>query len=95
MMGEGRRFKMVSDRVGSPTYLSDLARAIVTVMVTPYRGILHFANTGEPTSRYHLLKELAAHLGRHTTDVAVPEAAWTEMSRRPTSPRSTPASTPP
>jgi dTDP-4-dehydrorhamnose reductase len=60
---EGRRFSMVSDRIGSPTYLRDLARAIVRVIVTPCRGILHFANAGEPTSRYHFLEALARRLG--------------------------------
>ena len=79
MLKEERRFKVVSDRIGSPTYLSDLARAIVNVMVTPYRGLLHFANSGEPTSRYHLLKELAAHLGIDTRPMSpIPGAAWTE-----------------
>lgn len=79
MLKEGRRFRMVSDRIGSPTYLTDLARAIVNVIVIPYRGVLHFANTGEPTSRYHLLRELAGHLGVDAkTMTPIPEAAWTE-----------------
>lgn len=80
---EGRGFSMVSDRIGSPTYLKDLARGVVRVIATPYRGILHFANTGEPTSRYHFLKTLAERLGvsadpmtpiandRWTSDLAV------------------------
>ena len=62
-LAEGRPFSMVSDRIGSPTYLKDLARAIVNVILTPYRGILHFANGGEPTSRYHFLAALAERLG--------------------------------
>ena len=79
MLNEGRRFRMVSDRLGSPTYIGDLARAIVNVMVTPYRGLLHFANTGAPTSRYHLLKELADHMGVDTRPMSpIAEAAWSE-----------------
>lgn len=63
MLERRERFFMVSDRLGSPTYLRDLARAIVRVVETPYEGILHYANSGEPTSRYHLLVDLADRLG--------------------------------
>ncbi|HET6372224.1 MAG TPA: dTDP-4-dehydrorhamnose reductase [Candidatus Polarisedimenticolia bacterium] len=58
----GERLRMVSDRLGSPTYLRDLARAITRLIASPYRGVLHFANAGEPTSRYHFIKELAGRL---------------------------------
>ncbi len=67
MLKEERAVRMVSDRIGSPTYLKDLARALVALIKTPYRGVLHFANAGEPTSRFHLLKELAETLGIPST----------------------------
>ena len=76
---KGRSFAMVSDRIGSPTYLKDLARAIVAVILNPYKGILHFANTGEPTSRYHLLRELATRLDIDTSGMLpIPNAEWSE-----------------
>ncbi|HEY3176266.1 MAG TPA: dTDP-4-dehydrorhamnose reductase [Candidatus Polarisedimenticolia bacterium] len=76
---EGRRFAMVSDRIGSPTYLRDLARAIVHVIVTPHRGILHFANAGEPTSRYHLLEALARRLDISTAGMTrISDEQWQE-----------------
>ena len=60
---DGNTISMVADRIGSPTYLRDLARALVRLVTTPYRGILHFSNSGEPTSRFHCLQEIARRLG--------------------------------
>ncbi|HET9480261.1 MAG TPA: SDR family oxidoreductase, partial [Candidatus Polarisedimenticolia bacterium] len=82
---EGKRFRMVADRLGSPTYLRDLARAIVRVVVTPYRGILHFANAGDPTSRFHLLAALAVRLGvDHSGMSPVRDQDWdADVARRP------------
>jgi dTDP-4-dehydrorhamnose reductase len=78
-LSQGQRFTVVSDRIGSPTYLKDLARAIVRLIVTPYRGLLHFANGGEPTSRYHVLAELARRLGIPTEGMTpIPNALWTD-----------------
>jgi dTDP-4-dehydrorhamnose reductase len=74
----GETYRMVSDRIGSPTFLDDLARAIVRLVRTPYRGILHFANAGEPTSRYHLLRELAERLGIPTRGLEpIADRDWT------------------
>ena len=78
-LSKGERFAVVSDRIGSPTYLKDLARAIVRLIVTPYRGILHFANSGEPTSRYHVLAELARLVGIPAEGMSpIPNALWTD-----------------
>ena len=84
-LSKGKRFAMVSDRIGSPTYLKDLARAIVRVIETPYRGLLHFANGGEPTSRYHLLAELARLMGIDPSGMTpLPNAQWSEdAAQRP------------
>ncbi len=75
----GESFRMVSDRLGSPTYLRDLARAIARLMEIPHSGILHFSNTGEPTSRFEVLKALALRLGVPTARLQpIPDALWTE-----------------
>lgn len=85
---EGRRLRMVSDRIGSPTYLRDLSRAILRVVRTPYTGILHYANTGPPTSRYHFLKELGRRVGLDDAALGlmtpIPVADWTgDVALRP------------
>ncbi|HKY32925.1 MAG TPA: dTDP-4-dehydrorhamnose reductase [Candidatus Polarisedimenticolia bacterium] len=78
-LSEGRSCRMVSDRLGSPTYLRDLARAVARLILTPARGVLHFANTGEPTSRYHVLAALAEMLGLPASRlVPLPDDLWTE-----------------
>jgi dTDP-4-dehydrorhamnose reductase len=78
-MARGEAFRIVSDRLGSPTYLRDLARAIARLIDTPASGVLHFANTGEPTSRYHVLKALADRLGISTARLQpIPGDLWVE-----------------
>jgi dTDP-4-dehydrorhamnose reductase len=78
-LAQGGAFRIVSDRRGSPTYLKDLARAIARLMQIPASGVLHYANTGEPTSRYHVLKALAERLGISTARLqALPNDLWTE-----------------
>jgi dTDP-4-dehydrorhamnose reductase len=78
-MARGEGFRIVSDRLGSPTYLRDLARAIARLAGVPASGIVHFANTGEPTSRYHVLKALADRLGVGTARLQpIPSDLWVE-----------------
>lgn len=81
----GAIYQMVKDRLGSPTYLRDLARAIVALMGGSYRGILHFANSGQPTSRFEVLETLAARLGVSTRGlVPITDAEWTaDLAVRP------------
>ena len=84
-LSRGRPIRIVADRIGSPTYLRDLARALAVLINVSHRGVLHFANRGEPTSRYHLLAALAEKL-EIPTDSLVPitSAEWTEdLAARP------------
>ena len=85
MLREGRVVRMVADRIGSPTYIGDLARAIVTLIHVPWSGVLHFSNGGDATSRYHIVLELARRLGIDTSRlVPIPEKDWTgDRARRP------------
>lgn len=77
MLAAGRPIRMVSDRLGSPTYLRDLSRAIGTLIRIPLTGVLHFANRGEPTSRYHFLQRLAERLGVPTASMRpIASAVW-------------------
>ncbi|MGH9868182.1 MAG: dTDP-4-dehydrorhamnose reductase [Candidatus Polarisedimenticolia bacterium] len=78
-LARGEGFRMVADRLGSPTYLRDLARAVARLVDVRYEGILHFANTGEPTSRYHVLRALAELLGIPVARLQpLPGELWTE-----------------
>jgi len=69
MIEAKRALGLVADRYGSPTYIPDLAEAIVRLVAVPYSGILHFTNLGEITTRYHFVKRAADLLGLDTTAV--------------------------
>ena len=84
-LSQGGAIRMVSDRLGSPTYLRDLARAIATLILTPFTGVIHFANGGEPTSRYEIVRELAGRLGIDTRPLTpIASRDWSgDRARRP------------
>ena len=54
--------KVVDDQRGRPTYAPDLARALVKLVGSGARGLVHFANAGE-TTWYGLAKEALARAG--------------------------------
>lgn len=58
------RLKVVFDQVGTPTYAGDLAKAIITVLSKPVKGIYHFSNEGV-CSWFDFTKMIAEYSG-HT-----------------------------
>lgn len=54
--------KVVSDQVGSPTFVADLAEALVRLLRVAHRGTVHFANSGS-CSRYELAAAILALSG--------------------------------
>lgn len=54
--------QVVTDQVGGPTYRFDLANAICKLLSLPFRGILHFANSGQ-CSRFEFAKAILAAAG--------------------------------
>ena len=55
--------QVVTDEVGNPTYVADLARAIVTLIETHAYGIYHLVNAGA-ASRYEFAQEILRLSGR-------------------------------
>mgnify|MGYP006288472475 FL=1 len=55
--------KVVTDEVGNPTYVKDLAQAIVQLIETHAYGIYHFVNAGS-ASRYAFAEEILRLSGR-------------------------------
>jgi dTDP-4-dehydrorhamnose reductase len=54
---------VVADQTGSPTYVGDLARALLLIADDPApASVLHVANTG-PASRYELARAVFAGIG--------------------------------
>lgn len=60
--------KVVTDEVGSPTYVPDLVAALTQLIDTHAYGIYHLVNEGI-ASRYDLARALMAHSGREAVPV--------------------------
>ena len=60
---ERDEIEVVADQTGSPTYVADLARALLLIADDPVpTPLLHVANTG-PASRYELARAVFAGIG--------------------------------
>ncbi len=61
----GKKFSVVNDQIGLPTYAPSLAKAIFTALQNMPEGqsIYHFAGAGVPVSRYDFAKEIIKHAG--------------------------------
>lgn len=83
---ERQPLSLVSDRFGSPTYICDLAEAIVRLLHVDHVGVIHFTNSGERTTRYHFMLRAAETAGLDCATVkAVPQHEWKgDRAPRPT-----------
>lgn len=75
----GEALRVVADQVGSPTYADDLAEALVRLLGTDHRGIVHFANAGS-CSRYEMARQVLSFTGLDPERV---QPIRTEESGRP------------
>lgn len=80
---EGRTLRLVSDEVGTPTYVPDLADAIARLAGTDFRGIHHVVNAGV-ASRADWARDVLARVG---VEVPVEEISLRDFSRPSTPPR--------
>jgi dTDP-4-dehydrorhamnose reductase len=62
---EHGRLKVVTDEVGSPTYVADLAQAIAQLIASSQYGVYHFANEGA-CSRFEFAREILRLSGRES-----------------------------
>ena len=81
------RIEVVSDEIGNPTSVADLAQAIMAVTGSRHGGVFHVTNTGA-ASRYVLAQEVAAAAGLDpatvvSTTKAAFLAAYPLPARRP------------
>ena len=67
MIEQRKPLGLVADRWGTPTYIPDLAEAIIRMISIEHSGILHFTNLGEMTTRFHFVKRAAEKLGLDTS----------------------------
>jgi dTDP-4-dehydrorhamnose reductase len=80
---EGRSLRLVTDEVGSPTYVPDLADAIARLAAADVRGIHHVVNAGR-ASRADWARDV---LERARIEVPIEEVSVRDFSRPSTPPR--------
>ncbi len=75
------RIEVVDDEVGSPTYASDLAEALVQLAITRGSGVFHLVNEGS-ASRFSLAQE-TARLAGFDPDLVQPISTEEFLKRYP------------
>ncbi len=80
---EHGHLRVVADEIGNPTYVADLAEAIVRLIETHAYGIYHLVNEGI-ASRYDFALEILRLSGRGDLPVEpIPQVAYTRASTPP------------
>ena len=79
----GEPIRAVDDRVGRPTAIGDLARALVALGAAP-PDVYHYAGAGE-TTWHGLACAIVAALGVDVPVTPIASAAWPTAAPRPTS----------
>jgi len=83
LAAEHGKLRVVTDEVGNPTYVVDLAAAIVHLIDTHAYGIYHFVNAGA-ASRYEFAQEILKLSGR--IDIPIMPITSSEFQRASTPP---------
>lgn len=81
---QGRNPGVVNDQHGTPTYATDLARAVMTIIGNGIEGcnIYHYTDAGQ-TTWYEFAGEIFRAAGRNTTVTPVSTAEYPTAARRP------------
>lgn len=84
MADEGKTLKIVSDQIGTPTYATDLAKAIIKILQSHQwvEGIYHFANEGV-CSWYDFAKAIIRISGKKANVVPIPTEDYPTPATRP------------
>jgi dTDP-4-dehydrorhamnose reductase len=82
LMAERDHLTVVADQFGNPTYATDLASAIISVVDRAPFGVHHVTNAGV-ASWFEWACEIAALSGSSTTIEPIPATAWPRPARPP------------
>jgi dTDP-4-dehydrorhamnose reductase len=74
---------VVEDKVGSPTYVDDLASGLWRLVVEARQGLFHLVNGGPPVSRYALAQEIVVAAGLETAIRPVSSDHFPALAPRP------------
>lgn len=79
----GEEYKVVNDQVRTPTYVEDLAKAIISVIERKATGIYHIGGTDALTP-YEMAMAVADHFGLDKTLLKeVSETSFSQPAKRP------------
>lgn len=73
---------VISDQVGSPTYVADVADRLLQLLQTDCYGTYHLTNT-EPVSRYEFARALLQVAGFSIEPMPIPFRQWHTPAPRP------------
>lgn len=81
---EGRDISVVNDQTGSPTYATDLARAVMAVIGKGIKGyqVYHYSGSGQ-TTWYGFAKKIFTLAGRTVNVAPVPTSGYPTAATRP------------
>lgn len=82
LVKEGRKLKVVSDQIGSPTYTCDLAQLLCEMIETEKYGVYHVTNSGF-CSWYEFACEIFKQAGIDAEITPVDTAEFPTRARRP------------
>ncbi|HET7001667.1 MAG TPA: dTDP-4-dehydrorhamnose reductase [Puia sp.] len=84
LMKERNSINVVNDQIGSPTYASDLAEAIMQMLKSNIfiPGIYHYSNEGE-TSWFAFAEEIRKQTGSSCEVLPIPSSGFPTPAKRP------------
>jgi dTDP-4-dehydrorhamnose reductase len=84
LLQERDRLNVVNDQIGSPTYASDLAKAIITILLHPdwVAGIYHYSNEGS-CSWYEFAVAIQEIGGFECAVTGIPTTEYPTPAQRP------------
>ena len=74
---------VVDDKIGSPTYVDDLAQGIGQLLVQNEIGVVHLVNDGMPVSRFELAKKALGLAKLNNPISPVPSTHFPQLAPRP------------
>lgn len=75
LMGKTSELKVVSDKIGSPTYTVDFSKCLAELVETGYYGLYHCTNKGYAT-RFEVAQKIVELLGRSDVTIQSVSSAY-------------------
>ncbi|MCE9532984.1 MAG: dTDP-4-dehydrorhamnose reductase [Planctomycetes bacterium] len=80
--GEGKPLRVVDDQRCTPSYVGDVAAAVIPVIATDHYGLYHLTNSGS-CSWYEFAREIFQQAGLQPSLTPIPSRDYPTPARRP------------